>query len=153
MWFCDGAFSSSSPQRFQEVARVDGGTRTCVFFLSSDVCILRERKSLYLSTTSFLYTSPKSQHQTHHSHSLPLTPPSTFPPSLSHPKPKSQTDPTCLKTGLRGPPPHRLDLHPLLLRHRQPSPLLPIHKPNLRSPLRHVLFQPHARREKKGYCC
>jgi hypothetical protein len=32
MWFCDGAFSSSPPQRFQEVARVDRGDK--------DLCLL-----------------------------------------------------------------------------------------------------------------
>jgi hypothetical protein len=133
-----------SPKGSKKLLEWIEGTRTCVFFLSSDVCMSTGKG---ISLSLYHIFSLHISRITTSNPPLPFPPshtPSTLAPSLpSH----TQTNPTCLKTGLRSPPPHRLDLHPLLLGHRQPSPLLPIHKPNLRSPLRHVLFQPHARRK------
>lgn len=54
-----------------------------------------------------------------------------------------------LYTGLRSPPPNRLDLHEIPRRHRKPRPLLPIHKPNLRPALRHVLANQTAHENRK----
>lgn len=54
--------------------------------------------------------------------------------------------------GLRGPPPNRLDQHKILQRPRQPRPVLPIHKSNLRPALRHVLSEPNALSSAKRHC-
>jgi hypothetical protein len=112
---------SSPPVLFKDhrIGSDKGGRETHTSFFSPSmelVHILPGRDSSIPTRHTLLLHKPSAKlTESHHSHPSTSTFTSTSPVSQT---PKKDPLLTTHKKGLRGPPPHRLDLYPLLLGHR-----------------------------------
>ena len=122
-------------------------------FPSSTLALIHSRQDLLSNSPSSHVIPHYIQHHTNMfyepgktDHGLPRDPFKRSSPNLSLPYNRVKSETKLIPPGMRRPPPHRLDLHALRRRHRQPSAQLTVQQPNLRPPLLNVLREPEQHR-------